>query len=271
MNIGLLGASGRMGQALLRLIKAQPDWELAAVVAAPNSLGLGQAAGALIHQADWGPRLTADANALMTADVIIDFSLPASTIGVLQMLLRQKAHLPRLIIGTTGLSADQELMVRQYAQNQAVVYAANYSLGVNVLSWLVERAAQTLPPELFDIEIFETHHNQKVDAPSGTALMLGQAAAKGRGVDLNATKVAARDGHTGARKSGNIGFSVARGGDVAGEHTTFFFGQQERLELTHRATDRAIFARGAVHAAEWIADKPAGLYDMQDVLALKTV
>lgn len=269
INIGIIGASGRMGQTLLRLIQANTGMTLAAVIASPNSLGLGQPAGALIQQPGWGPRLTADPSDLLTSDVVIDFSTPATTQGLLQLIMREKKHLPRLIIGTTGMSASQELLIQQYACDQAVVYAANYSLGMNLLSWLAGRAAASLPAENFDIEIFETHHNQKVDAPSGTALMLGQSAAQGRGIDLDAHKVSSRDGNVGTRKAGDIGFSVARGGDVAGEHTVFFFGQQERLELTHRATDRAIFARGALRAATWIINQPPGQYDMQNVLGLK--
>ncbi len=240
MKISIHGAKGRMGQQLVQL-----------------------AGNHLFKAVDRGDDLAA----LAGSAVIIDFSTPEATAALLNWAAQQSTK-PRLVIGTTGLSPDQELLIKNYAQNQAVVYAANYSLGVNVLNWLIERAAQTLPPELFDIEIFETHHNQKVDAPSGTALMLGQAAAKGRNIDLATNKVAARDGHTGVRATGHIGFSVARGGDVAGEHTAFFFGQQERLELTHRATDRAIFARGAVHAASWVLNKPPGQYDMQDVLGL---
>ena len=202
---------------------------------------------------------------LAAADVVLDFSTPEKTIELCKAVV--DAGVP-MVIGTTGLSADQEKAIHAAARKIPIVYSGNFSLGVNVLATLVERAAAALPAELFDLEIFEAHHSAKVDAPSGTALLLGRAGAAGRDQNLKDVMITARDGHTGPRPSGSIGFSSARGGDVAGDHTVFFYGPQERLELTHRATDRRIFARGALHAARWVVGKPAGLYTMRDVLGL---
>ena len=202
---------------------------------------------------------------LAKASVVIDFSTPDKTIEICKAATH--AGVP-IVIGTTGLSADQEKIIHDTAKKIPIVYSGNFSLGVNVLATLVERAAAALPPELFDLEIFEAHHSAKVDAPSGTALLLGRAGAKGRDQNLKDVMITARDGHTGTRPNGGIGFSSARGGDAAGDHTVFFYGPQERLELTHRASDRRIFARGALHAARWLVGKPAGLYTMRDVLGL---
>ncbi len=211
--------------------------------------------------------ITADISAgLGQSQVLIDFSVPDATAKSCELAV---AAGTAMIIGTTGLSSSQEEQIHIASRKIPIVYSGNYSLGVNVLTTLVERAAAALPPELFDLEIFEVHHKHKVDAPSGTALMLGRAGAAGRGQTLDDVMVPARHGHTDARKEGSIGFSVARGGDIAGEHTAYFYGLQERIELTHRATDRAIFARGALHAARWVAKQPAGLYTMRDVLGLK--
>ena len=166
------------------------------------------------------------------------------------------------------MSHTDEDALKDAAQKTAIVYAANMSVGVNLLLALVEKAAASLGPDDWDIDIFESHHKHKVDAPSGTALAVGKAAAKGRGVDLDDVKVSARDGITGEREKGTIGFSVARGGDVVGEHTAYFYGEGERIELTHIATNRALFAKGALRAALWLKDKPNGLYSMKDVLDL---
>lgn len=212
--------------------------------------------------------ITSDiASGLALSQVAVDFSVPDATVKLCS--LAADAGIA-MVIGTTGISAEQEKAIHNAAKKIPVIYSGNYSLGVNVLTTLVERAAAALPPELFDLEIFEAHHKHKVDAPSGTALMLGRAGAQGRGQNLDDVMVPARHGHTGARKEGEIGFSVARGSDVAGEHSVYFYGLQERLELTHRATDRAIFARGALHAARWVVRQPAGLYTMRDVLGLSS-
>lgn len=245
LNICINGAAGRMGQTLAALAAKVPDMKVTGQFDVANP---------------------ADAAALAGASVIIDFSAPDATVRLAPIAADSGVA---MVIGTTGLSAEQEKIIHAAVKKIPIVYSGNYSLGVNVLAGLVQRAAAALAPELFDLEIFETHHNQKVDAPSGTALLLGRAGAAGRGQKLDDVMVATRHRHTGTRAEGSIGFSVARGGDVAGEHTVFFYGLQERLELTHRATDRTIFARGALHAARWVANKPAGLYDMQDVLGLK--
>ncbi|HCM83587.1 MAG TPA: 4-hydroxy-tetrahydrodipicolinate reductase [Alphaproteobacteria bacterium] len=245
IHIAINGSAGRMGQTLAKLINDAPRLQLSAQLDTHNI-------GTL-------------PDALKNAQVIIDFSVPEATIALCQAAADAGVA---LVIGTTGISAEQEKIIHAAAKKIPVVYSGNYSLGVNVLATLVERAAASLPPELFDIEIFESHHKHKVDAPSGTAMMLGRAAAEARGKKLDDIITPARHGHTGARSEGSIGFSVARGGDVAGDHTVYFYGLQERLELTHRATDRAIFARGALHAARWVTDKPAGLYTMRDVLGL---
>lgn len=196
------------------------------------------------------------------SDAIIDFTLPEATREHIQMAAATKTA---LIIGTTGLKEEDEEMMREAATKTPIIYAANMSIGVNLLLALVEQAAERLGTE-WDIEIFEAHHKHKVDAPSGTALAIGRAAATGRAVTLDNVAVHARDGHTGARADGSIGFAVSRGGDVVGEHRTSFYGQGERLELNHIATDRSLFAKGALQAAQWIGGQEPGLYSMRDVL-----
>ncbi len=258
MKVAITGAAGRMGQNLVKLISIADDMQLAAVLEHAHSPQLGNMIGDVTLSSDM------DA-AAKAADVIIDFSVPAALPG---LLAAAQQHGTRLVIGTTGLSAADEAAITNAAKTIPIVYSGNFSLGVNVLSALVERAAAVMSSELFDIEIFETHHKHKVDAPSGTALLLGRSAAQGRNVALDNKAVRSRDGHTGARTAGDIGFSVARGGNVAGDHTVFFFGEHERLELTHRATDSVIFARGALHAARWLMDQPIGLYNMRNVLKL---
>jgi 4-hydroxy-tetrahydrodipicolinate reductase len=198
------------------------------------------------------------------ADAIVDFTTPASTVELAGLAAQARiVH----VIGTTGLSAADEAKLEAAARHAALIKSGNMSLGVNLLAALVKRAAASLGPE-FDIEILEMHHNKKVDAPSGTALLLGKAAADGRKIDLDKTSVRSRDGHTGARKSGDIGFAAIRGGTVVGDHSVIFAGASERIELTHRAEDRMIFARGALAAAKWGKGKKPGLYSMADVLGL---
>lgn len=199
------------------------------------------------------------------SDIVIDFTLPDATAKYAEIAAATRTP---LIVGTTGLSKEQENALAKAAEKTPIVYAANMSVGVNLLLALVEKAAAALGPEDWDIEIFESHHKHKLDAPSGTALAIGKAAAHGRGVDLEKVKTAARDGHTGERETGTIGFSVARGGDVVGEHTAYFYSAGERVELSHIATNRALFARGALQAAKWLKGKKPGLYSMRDVLGL---
>jgi 4-hydroxy-tetrahydrodipicolinate reductase len=202
--------------------------------------------------------------ALTTADVVIDFTTGAASATLARYCAERGG--PALVIGSTGFSAAEQEGVQTAARRIAIVKSGNFSLGVNMLMGLVRQAAAALPAAQYDIEIFEAHHRRKIDAPSGTALMLGAAAAAGRGVDLAAVQVKARDGITGPRADGQIGFSVMRGGGVVGEHSVSFAAEDEVLTLSHAAIDRSLFARGAVEAAVWAAGQAPGLYDMQDVL-----
>jgi 4-hydroxy-tetrahydrodipicolinate reductase len=202
---------------------------------------------------------------VLAADGILDFTIPAATVKLAALAAETKiAH----IIGTTGLSAEDDAKIAEAAKRTAIMKSGNMSLGVNLLAVLTKRVAQALDEE-FDIEIVEMHHNKKIDAPSGTALLLGAAAAQGRGIDLGVRSERGRDGETGARKRGAIGFASLRGGNVAGEHSVIFAGADERIELTHKATDRMIFARGALKAAKWVHGRAPGLYSMLDVLGLR--
>ena len=259
MKIGIVGCAGRMGQMLVHTVAETAGAELAGGTELPGSPAVGKP---VIGGAE-GLRVTDDAAALFAAsDAVIDFTLPGATVGHAELAAE---HCTPLILGTTGLSEIEQAAVDRAAEKTAVVQAANFSLGVNLLLNLTRQVAGILGDD-YDIEIVEMHHRHKVDAPSGTALALGVAAAEGRGVDLTEKSQRVRDGHTGERRPGDIGFATLRGGDVVGEHTVLFAGQAERLELTHKATSRAIFARGAVRAALWTEGKVPGLYSMRDVL-----
>ncbi|MDP2409590.1 MAG: 4-hydroxy-tetrahydrodipicolinate reductase [Pseudolabrys sp.] len=266
MRLVIAGAGGRMGRTLVKAIADSKEFTLAGALEDARSPLIGWDAGQLAGLGPNGIKLMGDATALLDkADGIIDFTAPAATLAfAAQAAKASKVH----IIGTTGLSADDEAAIKDAAKKAVIVKSGNMSLGVNLLAALTRRVAKTLDAA-FDIEILEMHHNQKVDAPSGTALLLGQAAAEGRGINLDKNKVASREGHTGARKPGDIGFATLRGGSVVGEHTVIFAGQAERIELVHRAEDRMIFARGALHAAAWARQQKPGLYSMMDVLGLK--
>ena len=265
LKIGVLGAGGRMGRMVTQVAQETAGCALAGGVEPAGSPFLGQDLGALAGLGPLGVAVEADAAALIArADAVIEFSTPAATVAHAGLAAEAgTVH----VIGTTGLGAADEAALAEAAARTAIVYAPNMSLGVNLLMSLVERVARALDPD-YDIEVFEMHHRHKVDAPSGTALGLGRAAAAGRGVDLDEVAARARDGHTGARQAGDIGFAVLRGGDVVGDHTVVFAAEGERLELTHRASSRAIYARGAVKAALWARGKPPGLYTMKDVLGL---
>ena len=256
MKIGITGCTGRVGKLLIEELKSG-EWdslELAGGHARDKSK---------LNNADFF--VTENSEELFEkSDAVIDFTLPNALPAHLVLAAKHKTA---LIIGTTGIDEDGESAIEKAARDTAIVYAANMSLGVNLLLALVERAAASLD-DSWDIEIFESHHKHKIDAPSGTALAIGKAAAQGRNVNLDDVKVTARDGVTGERKKGDIGFSVARRGDVVGEHTAFFYGAGERIELSHLARDRSLFARGALQAAKWCEGKPAGLYSMKDVLDL---
>jgi 4-hydroxy-tetrahydrodipicolinate reductase len=249
------GAAGRMGRALVEAVRAAPDLALAAGVDRPDHPELGR-------ELEPGVKLTADAAAaLRGADVAIDFSLPAAAVALVE--LAAGARLP-LVIATTGLDAAQQASVRAAAARIPVVMAPNFSIGVNVLLRLVAEAARLLPD--YDVDVLECHHVTKVDAPSGTALALGRAVAQARGQDFDAVAVYHRQGHTGVRRPGSIGMQTLRLGDSPGEHTVYFAGPGERIELSSRALSRANFAGGACRAARWVIGKSPGFYSMLDVL-----
>ncbi|MDE1149081.1 MAG: 4-hydroxy-tetrahydrodipicolinate reductase [Azospirillaceae bacterium] len=266
MRIGIVGCGGRMGRMLMREVLGTPGATLSGGTVRPGNPHLGADLGVLAGLDPAGVTATDDAEALFAAsDAIIDFTTPAATPLHADLAAR---HGTALVIGTTGLTAEQQAAIDTAAAKAALVQAPNMSLGVNLLLALVEDVSRTLGPDVWDIEIVEMHHRHKVDAPSGTALGLGRAAASGRGVDLAAVSDRVRDGHTGARETGHIGFATLRGGDVVGDHTVIFAAEGERIELTHKAGSRAIFARGAVRAAVWAGARQPGLYSMRDVLGL---
>ncbi|HEU5274337.1 MAG TPA: 4-hydroxy-tetrahydrodipicolinate reductase [Xanthobacteraceae bacterium] len=267
MRLIVAGAGGRMGRTLVKAIADTDGVILAGAVDAPGSAVIGRDAGDLAGLGQNGIKVVADPAPLLDkADGLIDFTSPAATVAFAEIAARKGlVH----IIGTTGLSPENEKLIAVAAQRSVIVKSGNMSLGVNLLAALVKRVAQTLDAE-FDIEIVEMHHNKKVDAPSGTALMFGRAAAEGRKVDLDSHSERGRGGHA-ARCPGNIGFASLRGGTVVGDHSVVFAGPAERIELTHRAEDRMIFARGAVKAALWARGKKPGLYTMADVLGLKDI
>ena len=265
MRIGIVGADGRMGQTLARTVIGAEGCELIGAISKHDSPAQGMDAGMLAGLDPCGVRIGEDPVPLFAdADAVIDFTAPEATVAYAALAAQGKTvH----VIGTTGLDAGQEEALRKAARHTQIVYAPNMSMAVNLLFALVKRVAGVLDDE-FDIEIVEMHHRHKVDAPSGTALGLGRAAAEGRGVELKERAVRSRDGHTGARKPGDIGFATLRGGDVVGDHSVIFAGPGERLELSHRAGGREIYARGALRAAQWGHGKPPGLYGMADVLGL---
>lgn len=265
VGVALLGLSGRMGNALVAALAEASDLQLTGGLVSPQSRWSGQDLSALAGGAARGVQITSNpTQAIAAARVAIDFTLPGATAANLAACTA--AGVP-LVIGTTGHDEATRVAIRDAACRIAIVQAANMSLGVNVLLKLVELTAKTLDPN-YDIEIFEAHHRNKKDAPSGTALALGRAAAAGRGATLEELAEYVRHGTTGIRRPGSIGFSVARGGDIIGEHVVSFVTLGERVELSHRAHDRMGFARGALAAARWLVARAPGLYGMQDVLGL---
>jgi 4-hydroxy-tetrahydrodipicolinate reductase len=265
MRLIVAGAGGRMGRTLIHAIAATDGAILAGAVDAPGSAVIGRDAGELAGLGKNGVMVVADVAPLLAqADGLLDFTIPAATLAL--AVLTAQAGIVH-VIGTTGLSGEDEKLIGQAAKRAAIVKSGNFSMGVVLLAALTKRVAQTLGED-FDVEVLEMHHNKKVDAPSGTALMLGRAAAQGRGVDLAQRSVRGRDGVTGARCAGDIGFASLRGGSVVGDHTVIFAGPAERVELVHKADDRMIFARGALRAALWARGKSPGLYSMADVLGL---
>jgi 4-hydroxy-tetrahydrodipicolinate reductase len=252
IRIAVAGGLGRMGLAVAEAVEAAPDLVLAGRFDRPDAVD---------------PRLADWASVLQAADVVVDFSTPAASVALAGEAAARGG--PALVIGSTGFSAGEVDALAEAALRVPIIRAGNFSLGVNMLMGLVERAAASLSPGDFDIEILEVHHRRKIDAPSGTALMLGEAAARGRGVDLEAVSVRARDGISGVRPEGTVGFAVVRGGGVIGEHSVIFAGEDEILTLSHSARDRGLFARGALAAARWVVGREAGAYDMQDVLGFR--
>ena len=265
MRLVVTGAAGRMGRMLVQTIQATPGVTLSAALEREGSSVLGQDAGTLAGLGPIGIPVTDDTlQAFVDAEGVLDFTAPAATRAFADLAAQARiAH----VIGTTGLDAADIARLAAAGRHAPLVRSGNMSLGVNLLAALVRRAARSLGPE-WDIEISEMHHRMKVDAPSGTALLLGEAAAEGRGITLDAAAVRGRDGITGARKAGTIGFAALRGGTVVGEHAVVLAGEGERIELAHRAEDRSLFARGAITAALWARGRKPGLYSMADVLGL---
>ncbi len=266
MRLIVAGAGGRMGRTIIKAIAETDGVVLAGAVEAKGAAVLGRDAGELAGIGANGIKVATEVEPLLSAaDGVIDFTIPAATVMLAEIAARHgRVH----IIGTTGLKYGDEKLVAEAAKRAAIVKSGNFSMGVNLIAALTRRVAKTLDPS-FDIEIVEMHHNKKVDAPSGTALMFGRAAAEGRGIDLASHSQRGRDGETGARRAGDIGFASLRGGTVVGEHSVIFAGPAERVELVHRAEDRMIFARGALAAALWARNQKPGLYSMADVLGLK--
>jgi 4-hydroxy-tetrahydrodipicolinate reductase len=262
-RIGVMGCGGRMGQMLVREIAGTKDCVVAGGSESPGSDRIGRDVGEVAGLAPLGLKVVADPAAVFVeADAVIDFTAPAASVAHAKLAA---ATGKVLVIGTTGLTAADQAAIAEAAQRAAIVMAPNMSLAVNLLFALTEQVAARLGTE-FDIEIVEIHHRHKVDAPSGTALALGEAAARGRGVKLNDVAIRGRDGHTGPRPTGGIGFAALRGGAEVGDHTVMFCGPAERIELTHKAASRQIYASGAVKAALWACGRKPGLYGMKNVL-----
>jgi 4-hydroxy-tetrahydrodipicolinate reductase len=262
-KIAIAGASGRMGRMLIEALLAAPDLALGAALDRVGSPDLGQDAGAFLGRAT-GVKITSDLAALRGCDVLIDFTRPEGTLAHLRACTEWCV---KLVIGTTGFDEAGKAAIRAAAEKTAVVFAPNMSVGVNATFRLLQVAARILGTG-HDIEIIEAHHRHKVDAPSGTALKMGEVIAAALGHELKDLAVYAREGHTGERKAGTIGFSAVRGGDIVGDHTVLFAGTGERIEITHRATSRMGYALGSLRAARYLATRATGLYDMDDVLGL---
>jgi len=265
LRIAITGAAGRMGKTLIEACQQTENCGLSAAIERPGISLIGADAGELAGVGTLNVTLVDDiASVLDDFDTLIDFTSIESTLHNLQICKENKKH---IIIGTTGFSDEQKLLIQQAAEKTAVVFAPNMSVGVNLCLKLLEMAASVLNED-YDIEIIEAHHRHKVDAPSGTALRMGEVVAETLGRDLKACAVYGREGHTGARDPQNIGFETIRAGDIVGDHTVMFATEGERVEITHKASSRMTFAKGAMRAAQWLQNKDNGLYDMQDVLGL---
>ncbi|WP_354556526.1 4-hydroxy-tetrahydrodipicolinate reductase [Rhizobium aquaticum] len=266
MRLVVVGAAGRMGQTLVKAIHAMPGVTLSGAIERPGSFALGKDIGEIAGLGTLGIPVTDDPlMAFVAADGVIDFTSPAATVDFAELTAQARiVH----VIGTTGLSEEDEKKIAAAARHARIVKSGNMSLGVNLLGVLVRQAAKALDAAGWDIEVLEMHHKHKVDAPSGTAYLLGREAAKGRGVDLKDKAVKVRDGVTGPREEGTIGFATLRGGGVIGDHSVMFASESEMITLSHRATDRSLFASGALKSALWARDKKPGLYSTLDVLGL---
>ncbi len=264
-RIAIVGASGRMGLNLVKAVISVKNIRFTAAIDRPESLTIGKDAGELAAIGTLGINVVADLASVMNDfDVLIDFTCPEATIAAIeQCRLAGK----KIVIGTTGFSEQQKAQIAKAAQDIAIVLAPNFSVGVNLSLKLLEMTAKVMG-DYTDIEVIEAHHRHKVDAPSGTALRMGEVIAQTLGRDLKDCAIYGREGHTGARDRKTIGFSTIRAGDIVGEHTVMFADEGERVEITHKASSRMTFANGAVRAAVWLADKDRGLYDMQDVFGL---
>ncbi|MDI3261179.1 MAG: 4-hydroxy-tetrahydrodipicolinate reductase [Sinobacteraceae bacterium] len=266
IRIALHGAAGRMGRALIQAALSDPNLRLVAALERAGAPQLGVDAAALAGLPPCGVTLTADLHAVLPAfEVLVDFSRPEATLAALEMC---RGAGKAMVIGTTGFSAAQKAAIAAAAREIPLCLSANYSVGVNVCLKLLEIATKALG-EGYDVEIVEAHHRHKVDAPSGTALRMGETVAAAQGHKLDEVAVYGREGQVGVRDARAIGFATVRGGDVVGDHTVMFLGEGERVEIAHRATSRGNFARGALRAAAWLRARPPGLYDMQDVLGLR--
>ena len=264
LNVAIAGSSGRMGRMLLEAVQADPQARLSGALDIPGSPALGQDATAALGRTS-GVLVTSDLRqGLQGADVLIDFTRPEGTLAHLAVCRDLGV---RAVIGTTGFSPEQKAALAAHGQHIGIVWAPNMSVGVNVMLRLLDLATRSLG-EGYDVEVIESHHKHKIDAPSGTALALGEAVAHARGVDLNAHGVFARHGQTGERPAGAIGFATVRGGDIVGEHTVMFAGAGERIEISHKSSSRANYAEGSLRAAHFVARRGPGLYGMADVLGL---
>lgn len=262
MRIAIAGASGRMGKMLIEAVLAADDLKLAAALDHQGSTSIGTDAGAFLG-INTGVIISSSLADISKADCLIDFTRPEGTLAHIQACAQ---HQVKCVIGTTGFDTAGKQAIHKAAEKTAIVFAPNMSIGVNATLKLLQMAAKLLD-DSYDIEVFEAHHHHKVDAPSGTAIAMGEAIAQARGQDLNQVADWSRHGHTGPRQAGHIGFSVVRGGDIVGDHTVYFCGIGERLEITHRSSSRSTYAQGSLKAARFLKSKESGLFDMQDVIA----
>ncbi|HTV34037.1 MAG TPA: 4-hydroxy-tetrahydrodipicolinate reductase [Methylocella sp.] len=265
MRLVVAGSAGRMGRVLVEIIRQTPGAHLTGAIEHPDSIAIGQDAGLLAGCGQMGVTISGDALSVIAgADGLLDFTSPHSTVELAALAAQARiVH----VIGTTGLQVEHLTKIEAAARHAVIIRSGNMSLGINLLAALARQAARTLGPD-YDVEIMEIHHRMKVDAPSGTAILLGAAVAEGRQIPLDQHSIRAREGHTGIRPRGDIGFASLRGGTVIGDHKVIFAGPGERIELTHVAEDRSIFARGAVQAALWGRNQKPGLYSMANVLGL---